>query len=93
MVGTAPPLSSQRQAMDWPRATPCERRRHAGSQHVWNVPRGWAYRGGILHGNYSAGENFATLGIPKAPNSLMHTFMCKPMLRSEAERFAKSNGH
>ena len=48
---------------------------------------------GNLYGDYFAGGkfaggNFATLGIPKAPNCLTHTLTCKPMLCSEADRFA-----
>ena len=47
-----------------------------------------------LYGHYFAGGNlvggggFATLGIPKAPECLTHTLMCRPVLHFRAERFA-----
>ena len=42
----------------------------------------------IISPGEMAGGEFATLGIPKAPNCLTHTLTCKPMLCSEADRFA-----
>ena len=41
-----------------------------------------------LAAKISWGEGLATAGIPKAPNCIMHTLACRPMLCSEAERFA-----
>ena len=52
------------------------------SREGGNVVRGFARK------NLAGGGGFATRGIPKAPPCLTHTPTCRPMLRSEADRFA-----
>ena len=44
--------------------------------------------GGILHGNHFAGKISPPLEFPKLLKCLTHTFTCKSMPRSEAERLA-----
>ena len=52
-------------------------------RHDWSFRHNWS-----LFAKSSWWGNFATLGTFKAPNCLTHTLTCKPMLRSEADRFA-----